>query len=235
MEVLLISQRDGLQNPAEYHRMAGSLEDGLAWSRQAGLATGDTAGLATCATTNVVHPTLRQAQGHSTRPFASHPRKAESNGSAGNGKNRTDWSLAITVAIPFSRWGAEPFVASPIIFPRATWLKAQSPAPPEKNIPPTHPFQLALLWQQQIKGDPKLNQAGIAAREGLSRARVTQVMNLLRLPEQVQSDLLNPPPPLQIHSISERHLRRLLSIEDDEVQLRDWLELLQKLKNAGGE
>ena len=60
-------------------------------------------------------------------------------------------------------------------------------------------------------------------------------MNLLRLPEQVQSDLLNPPPPLRIHSFSERHLRRLLSIENAEIQLRDWLELLQKLKNAGGE
>jgi len=56
---------------------------------------------------------------------------------------------------------------------------------------------------------------------------------LLELPEQVHSELQNLPPPLKIHSISERHLRRLLSIEDCETQLRDWLELLQKLKNAG--
>ena len=79
-----------------------------------------------------------------------------------------------------------------------------------------------------MAGDSKLNQARIAAREGLSRARVTQVMNLLRLPQRVQSELQNLPPPLKIHAVSERHLRRLLCIEDDEVQIRDWLELLQK-------
>ena len=160
---------------------------------------------------------------------------ARCSGSAGNGKNRTNWSLAITVAIPFSRWGAEPFVASPIIFPHEARLKAQPPAPPEKIIPPMHPFHLALLWQQQIAGDAKLNQARIAVREGLSRARVTQIMNLLQLPEQVQSELQNLPPPLQIHSFSERYLRRLLLLDDAEIQMRDWLELLQKLKNSGGE
>jgi hypothetical protein len=60
-------------------------------------------------------------------------------------------------------------------------------------------------------------------------------MNLLKLPKQVQSELQNLPPPLKIHSFSERHLHRLLSIEDDEIQLRDWLELFQNLKNAGSE
>jgi len=60
-------------------------------------------------------------------------------------------------------------------------------------------------------------------------------MNLLRLPEPVKSELQNLPPPLKIHSFSERHLRRLLSIQDGEIQMRDWLELLQKLKNGGGE
>ena len=159
-------------------------------------------------------------------------------GSAGNGTNRTDWSLAIRIAIPFSKWGAEPFVASPSLFPADAQLKAQSSAPPKKKIPPTHPFQLALLWQQQIASDSTLNKARIAAREGLSRARVThvtQVMNLLRLPKQVRSQLQNLPPPLQIHSFTERHLRRLLSIKGDEAQVRDWLELLQKFKNADGE
>jgi len=60
-------------------------------------------------------------------------------------------------------------------------------------------------------------------------------MNLLRLPEKVQSELQNLPIPLQIHSFSERYLRRLLSLDDAEIQLRDWLELLQKLRNTGGE
>jgi len=141
----------------------------------------------------------------------------------------------MTLVMPYSRWGAQPFVTSPILFPPDARFKAESLSPAKKKSLPTHPFQLALLWKQQIADDSKLNQARIAAREGLSRARVTQIMNLLQLPEQVQSELQKLPPPLQIHSFSERNLRRLLSIKDGEVQLRDWLELLQKLKNAGGE
>jgi len=120
-------------------------------------------------------------------------------------------------------------------FPPDARFKAESPALPEKKNLPTHPFQLALHWKQQIAEDAKLNQARNAAREGLSRARVTKVMNLLRLPEQIQTELQNLPPPLQIHSFSERQLRRLISIEDGGNQLRDCLELLQKLRNAGGE
>jgi hypothetical protein len=79
-----------------------------------------------------------------------------------------------------------------------------STTPPEKKCLPTHPFQLALLWQQQIASNSKLNQARIAAREGLSRACVTRIMNLLQLPEQFRTQLQNLPPPLKIHSFSER-------------------------------
>ena len=56
-----------------------------------------------------------------------------------------------------------------------------------------HPFELAQTWRQQIGADPMLNKAKIAAREGLSRARVTQRMNLLELPAEIQSDLPCPP------------------------------------------
>jgi len=151
------------------------------------------------------------------------------------GGNRSFWDLTITMAMPFLSGSARPFVIRPILFPPDARFKAESPALPEKRNFPTHPFQLALLWKQQIAEDAKLNQARNAAREGLSRARVTKVMNLLRLPEQIQTELQNLPPPLQIHSFSERQLRRLISIEDGGNQLRDWLELLQKLRNAGGE
>jgi len=141
----------------------------------------------------------------------------------------------VTIGIPFSRWGAEPFTVNPIPFPRAAWLTAQAPPPPEKNKRLPHPFQLALLWREQINGDSRLNQARIAAREGLSRARVTQIMNLLRLPEQVQSELQNLPPPLKIHLFSELRLRGILAIQDRVSQLHIWQELLQNLKNAGGD
>jgi hypothetical protein len=38
-------------------------------------------------------------------------------GFAGAGKIRTCWDLTVTVGIPFSRWGAAPFIVEPIPFP----------------------------------------------------------------------------------------------------------------------
>ena len=55
------------------------------------------------------------------------------------------------------------------------------------------PFEWARTWRQQMGTDPMLNKTKIAAREGISRARVTQIMNLLELPAEIQSDLLCPP------------------------------------------
>jgi hypothetical protein len=60
-----------------------------------------------------------------------------------------------------------------------------------------HPFLLAQSWRQQMEHDAKLNKARIAAREGISRAHVTQVMNLLQLPAEIQAGLLTPPAPLE--------------------------------------
>jgi hypothetical protein len=45
-----------------------------------------------------------------------------------------------------------------------------------------HPLQLALRWREEIANNSELNMAKIDAREGLSSARITQIMNLLGLP-----------------------------------------------------
>jgi hypothetical protein len=48
----------------------------------------------------------------------------------------------------------------------------------------------ALEWQAEVEaGD--INKAGIAKREGVTRARVTQIMKLLNLDEEVQEALLD--------------------------------------------
>jgi hypothetical protein len=97
-----------------------------------------------------------------------------------------------------------------------------------------YPFLLAQLWRQQMEHDAKLNKARIAAREGISRARVTQVMNLLQLPAEIQAGLLTPPAPLEIHSFSERSLRVLVSCENEESQMSRWRKLVQELKSSAG-
>jgi hypothetical protein len=140
------------------------------------------------------------------------------------GKNRTCWDLILTLGIPSSRWGAHPFVVHPLAFPTRI-LEDRSPEAEEKSQarePRMHPFLLAQLWRQQMEHNSTLNKARIAAREGISRARVTQVMNLLQLPAEIQAGLLRPPVPLEIHSFSERSLRLLVSCGDAEAQMSCW-------------
>jgi hypothetical protein len=85
-----------------------------------------------------------------------------------------------------------------------------------------------------MEHDANLNKARIAAREGISRARVTRVMNLLQLPAEIQAGLMRRPAPLEIHSFSERSLRVLVSSGDDEIQKARWRALVQELKSSGG-
>jgi hypothetical protein len=85
-----------------------------------------------------------------------------------------------------------------------------------------------------MDNDARLTKARIAAREGISRARVTQVMNLLQLPAEIQAGLLRPPAPLEIHSFSERSLRVLVSYGNEETQMSRWRQLVQELKDSGG-
>lgn len=142
-------------------------------------------------------------------------------GSVGADKNRTGWYLTITIGIPFSRWGAAPFVLQPIPFPPDVRLAMQANQETQAAYAALHPFQLALRRQLEISSDSQITKACIAACEGLSRARFTQIMNLLQLPEQIQRQLQNPPPPLTIRAFSERRLRVLLTQADSDRQLYD--------------
>jgi hypothetical protein len=104
----------------------------------------------------------------------------------------------------------------------------------EMPEPRIHPFLLAQSWQQQLSQNAGLTKAKKAAREGISRARVTQVMNLLELHAEIQSGLLTPPAPLEIHSFSERSLRVLVACGDEEIQASRWRDLVQDLTNSAG-
>ena len=98
-----------------------------------------------------------------------------------------------------------------------------------------HPFELAQVWRLQLESDPKLNKAGIAAREGISRARVTQIMDLLELPEEIRNGLIRPPASLEIHSFPERRLRIMVGCGDQAAQMRGWQGLVQELVGSVGE
>lgn len=95
----------------------------------------------------------------------------------------------------------------------------------------TPPYRQARLWRQEMENDARLTRSKIAAREGVSRARVTQIMNLLALPEEIQEFLLNPPAPLQMSDFSERSLRQIVAVGDPGFQLRQWRERVAACQN----
>ncbi len=58
-----------------------------------------------------------------------------------------------------------------------------------RQPPAAEALRKAMAWQAEIEaGD--INRAGIARREGYTRARVTQVTSLLGLPEELRGRLL---------------------------------------------
>ena len=136
------------------------------------------------------------------------------------------------LAIPFSRWGAVPYIVDPILFPSGILSKVVSESPDHGDVEPIriHPFQQACLWRQEMDRDSVLTKAKIAARAGISRARVTQLMNLLELPEEIREVLQNPPAPLGILSFSERCLRQIVACGNRESQLSRWQELIRECR-----
>lgn len=147
---------------------------------------------------------------------------------AGGSEKRTSFVTQVTVAIPFSRWGVQPYITYPFLFPIANIDAVRAPTNDaivaKEGV--RHPIRLALEWQQMLADNPGLNMAGIAQIKGVSRARVTQVMNLLRLPEQVQTVLLGETTPEQIRLLSERKLRPIMACSVHRIQQRLVQELL---------
>ena len=65
----------------------------------------------------------------------------------------------------------------------------------------------AIEWKALLESGEASSQAAIARREGISRARVTQVMGLLRLAPEIQERVLSLPDLVRRPAITERALR----------------------------
>ena len=93
--------------------------------------------------------------------------------------------------------------------------------PPRKPRPPrvAELLRKALEWRRQLGAGEVRNQAEIARREGLTRARVTQVLGLLRLAPEIQERILALAETAGRPVISERALRPITQIEDPRRQL----------------
>ena len=77
--------------------------------------------------------------------------------------------------------------------------------------PKKHIIHKAQKWREMLHSGEVLTLSEIARKEGLSRARVTQIMNLLKLSSDVKEFLASLQDPMEIKRYSERRLRRRLT------------------------
>jgi len=84
----------------------------------------------------------------------------------------------------------------------------------------------AIEWQAVLESGKIASQAEIAHREGITRARVTQIMGLIRLAPEVQQHVLAFPPTFRRPAITERSLRPITAIEARGEQIREFQRFL---------
>jgi hypothetical protein len=81
---------------------------------------------------------------------------------------------------------------------------------------------LAIKFQDMIDRGEIRDYAELARLGYVSRARVTQIMNLLNLAPKIQEDILCLPPAFGRGPVTERHLRELSAIIEWGEQRRAW-------------
>ena len=101
----------------------------------------------------------------------------------------------------------------------------------EKNLAQKHPIRAARLLalahhlQAQIENGDFKDYAEVARHHGLTRARLTQVMNLLLLAPDIQEQILTMEAEVGREPISARELRKVLRSLDWGEQRQKWTEL----------
>lgn len=84
----------------------------------------------------------------------------------------------------------------------------------------------AIEWQALLESGEVSNQAAIARREDITRARVTQVMGMLRLAPEIQQHVLSLPDMVRRPAISERALRPIAQLDHARAQLDAFEQLI---------
>ena len=79
---------------------------------------------------------------------------------------------------------------------------------------------LVLAYQFKALVDDGMTRAEVARMVGVSRARITQVMNLLKLHPQIQQYLMQAKDDTNTRLLSERSLRSIAAMPDTHQQLR---------------
>ena len=85
----------------------------------------------------------------------------------------------------------------------------------------------AIEWQALLESGEVRDQAAIASQEGITRARVTQVMGLLRLSPEIQQHILSMPETPNRPTVTERALRPIAQVPVPTDQSHAFRQLLR--------
>ena len=112
-------------------------------------------------------------------------------------------------------------------------LKTEPSLKVKKKEPPgPHPLHIAKKFQNQLRAG-SVNKAELARRYGISRARVTQIMNLLNLESRIKEEILNMSQSEQRY-FTERKLRKIAGLSSPKKQLQAFDRLKSVIKNNSG-
>lgn len=92
----------------------------------------------------------------------------------------------------------------------------------------------AMEWRDLIESGAAPNQADIARREGITRARVTQIMSLLRLAPEIRRHILALPMRVGRPPVTERALRQIALMKPRRLQVVQFEILLPSPEVEGG-
>jgi len=102
------------------------------------------------------------------------------------------------------------------------------PKPPRESKTPrvVKLLRKAVEWKTLLESGNVESQTEIARQEGITRARVTQIMGLLRLAPEIQEKILTPPDTRYRYPVTERMLRPIGTITNQLEQLQEFNRLL---------
>jgi hypothetical protein len=136
--------------------------------------------------------------------------------------------MAIDCTAPAAPWWQAFPVYKTLYNRRVVFRWERPPAEPERVY--TSPLLEARRYSSILKSDPLVKtQADLAREMGVSRVRITQVMNLLRLAPEVQERLLGLEDQKAVRFFSEHRLRPLTQIEDPMRQTREFQKMLAEV------
>lgn len=106
--------------------------------------------------------------------------------------------------------------------------RRRAPKPPKEPRTPrvVQLLQKAIEWQSLLTCGEVANRAEIARRQGITRARVSQVMRLLHLHPEIQSWIRSMPETTSRPRITERTLRPIVGLNDPVDQATRFRDLL---------